>query len=324
LQYETIGDSSALWYFYDADGNPSGIRYKNGDSINDYYFVCNWRGDVIQIYNAAGELVATYDYDAWGRVTENATLADTQNIAEINPIRYRGYYYDSETGLYYVNSRYYDPAVKRFVNSDDSSIVLDDQGKISQYNLFAYCFNNPANMEDKDGEAAANIIGGIVGGVARAALGVLLAKRLGLTGWKKWALISAATVGGAALGAFLGPYAAKIGGKLLALAKSSFRATISAGKTAIRHSKKIAQLIKNAGKLKMTRTVMSHLSSRPYINSTLLIQNIMRAAMPIADKSMKYGLKWVVKGTYNGKSGVWELVINTATNTIVHFLFRSK
>ena len=71
LQYETIGDSSALWYFYDADGNPSGIRYKDHNgTVNDYYFVCNWRGDVIQIYNASGVLVATYDYDAWGKVTD--------------------------------------------------------------------------------------------------------------------------------------------------------------------------------------------------------------------------------------------------------------
>ncbi len=65
-------------------------------------------------------------------------------------------------------------------------------------------------MYDPDGYAAANIIGGIVGGVTGAALGVLLAKQLGVTGWKKWALISAATVGGAALGAFLGPYVAKL------------------------------------------------------------------------------------------------------------------
>ena len=71
LQYETISDDTALWYFYDADGNPSGIRYKdNSGTVNDYYFVCNWRGDVIQIYNASGVLVATYDYDAWGKVTD--------------------------------------------------------------------------------------------------------------------------------------------------------------------------------------------------------------------------------------------------------------
>ena len=149
LQYETIGDSSALWYFYDADGNPSGIRYKDHNgTVNDYYFVCNWRGDVIQIYNASGVLVATYDYDAWGRVSENSTDKDTQNIAEINPIRYRGYYYDSETGLYYVNSRYYDPAVKRFLNADGLiSTGIEDVCK----NMFAYCKNDPVNMADSSG-----------------------------------------------------------------------------------------------------------------------------------------------------------------------------
>lgn len=82
---------------------PYGIRYKKNGVSQDYYFVCNWRGDVVQIYNTSGELVATYDYDAWGRVVENSTDQDTQNIAEANPIRYRGYYYDTETRLYYLN-----------------------------------------------------------------------------------------------------------------------------------------------------------------------------------------------------------------------------
>ena len=153
LQYETLGGSSALWYFYDADGNPSGIRYKdNSGTVNDYYFVCNWRGDVIQIYNASGTLVGSYTYDAWGRVTENATSADTQNITETNPIRYRGYYYDTETRLYYLKSRYYDPAVKRFLNADDSDILQEEQNCLLQYNLYTYCFNNPANMNDDEGE----------------------------------------------------------------------------------------------------------------------------------------------------------------------------
>ena len=159
LQYETLGGSSALWYFYDADGNPSGIRYKNGDSINDYYFVCNWRGDVIQIYNASGTLVGSYTYDAWGRVTENATSADTENITETNPIRYRGYYYDTETRLYYVNSRYYDPAVKRFLNSDDELLSAISTQTLTDKNYFAYCDNNPVGRIDTNGTEWLAIIG---------------------------------------------------------------------------------------------------------------------------------------------------------------------
>ncbi len=164
LQYETLGGSSALWYFYDADGNPSGIRYKNGDGINDYYFVCNWRGDVIQIYNASGTLVGSYTYDAWGRVTENATSADTQNITETNPIRYRGYYYDTETRLYYVNSRYYDPAVKRFVSSDDSILSAATPEALTDKNLFAYCDNNPVTRSDGKGNIWHIVVGAVIGG----------------------------------------------------------------------------------------------------------------------------------------------------------------
>ena len=149
LQYETIGETEALMYFYDADGNPSGIRYINGEEADDYYFVCNWRGDVMQVYNASGVLVASYEYDAWGKViAEKSTDADTQNIAEINPIRYRGYYYDTETRLYYLKSRYYDPAVKRFLNADNET---DIGSKLLSTNLFQYSANNPVNNIDLNG-----------------------------------------------------------------------------------------------------------------------------------------------------------------------------
>jgi len=85
-----------------------------------------------------------------------------------------------------------------------------------QYNLFAYCWNNPVTLVDYTGESPSNIIGGILGGVTGAALGYLLADILGLSGWKKAALIAAATAGGAVLGAFLGPYVAKLGKALAA------------------------------------------------------------------------------------------------------------
>ena len=179
LQYETISDSSALWYFYDADGNPSGIRYKgHNGTVNDYYFVCNWRGDVIQIYNASGVLVGSYDYDAWGKVTENATSADTQNITETNPIRYRGYYYDTETRLYYLKSRYYDPAVKRFFNSDDTD-VLNVQCDLYDKNLYSYCDNNPTMCKDSDGNIWISVAIGVGSQYAADVIGNLVAGKTG-------------------------------------------------------------------------------------------------------------------------------------------------
>ena len=166
LQYEDRGNSNALWYFYDADGTPSGIRFRNnGGVVSDYYFVCNWRGDVIQIYNTAGELVSTYDYDAWGNVTAHETDKDTYGITNINPIRYRGYYYDTETGMYYVNSRYYDPAVKRFVNSDNSILSSASPQALTDKNLFAYCDNNPVTRTDGEGTIWHIVVGAVIGGI---------------------------------------------------------------------------------------------------------------------------------------------------------------
>ena len=179
LQYETINDGSALWYFYDADGNPSGIRYKNGSTINDYYFVCNWRGDVIQIYNALGVLVGSYDYDAWGKVTENATSADTQGITETNPIRYRGYYYDTDTRLYYLKSRYYDPATRRFLNADGSD-NLKPQSDLYDKNLYSYCDNNPTMCVDSDGNIwIASVAIGVGSQYAADVIGNLMAGKTG-------------------------------------------------------------------------------------------------------------------------------------------------
>ena len=141
------------------------MRYKNGSTITDYYFVCNWRGDVIRIYDGAGAVVANYNYDAWGNVisvtdANGAAITDSTHIANVNPLRYRGYYYDSETGFYYVSSRYYDPEIGRWINADSSDTLTANFENFAQYNVFAYCFNNSVNMCDLDGSWAFAIAGG--------------------------------------------------------------------------------------------------------------------------------------------------------------------
>ena len=170
LQYEKFG-TTELWFFYDADGNPSGVRYKNGSTTTDYYFVCNWRGDVIRIYDGAGTVVANYNYDAWGNVisvtdVNGAAITDSTHIANVNPLRYRGYYYDSETGLYYISARYYDPCSKRIINSDNSMLSSASPETLFDKNYFAYCDNNPVSRTDGSGEfwhvAAGAAIGGLL------------------------------------------------------------------------------------------------------------------------------------------------------------------
>lgn len=142
----------------------TGVRYKNGSTTTDYYFVCNWRGDVIRIYDGAGTVVANYNYDVWGNVSSvtdanGAAITDSTHIANVNPLRYRGYYFDSETGFYYVSSRYYDPEIERWINADSSDTLTASFENFAQYNVFAYCFNNSVNMCDLDGFWAFAIAG---------------------------------------------------------------------------------------------------------------------------------------------------------------------
>ena len=126
-------------FIYDNAGKPYALKYDG----TTYYYVLNLQGDVISIITHWGESYGSYTYDAWGNV-----LSVSGDIAYLNPIRYRGYYYDSETRLYYLQSRYYDPQVKRFINADGYTSV--GQGFIG-YNMFAYCGNNPIRFADLDG-----------------------------------------------------------------------------------------------------------------------------------------------------------------------------
>ena len=121
-----------------------------------YWYDKNLQGDIVGVHNSAGTLVAQYVYDAWGnhrQITDgscNDVSADTSHIANINPFRYRGYYYDVETGWYYLNARYYDPTVGRFLSPD---VILGANGGLQGYNLFAYCNNNPVMFADATGYA---------------------------------------------------------------------------------------------------------------------------------------------------------------------------
>ena len=109
-----------------------------------YYYVTNLQGDVMGLADTSGNSVASYTYDPYGKV-----LTATGTLAEKNPLRYRGYYYDSESGLYYLQSRYYDPATRRFVNAD--SYAGTGQGLLG-YNMFAYCGNRPVMRADSTGQ----------------------------------------------------------------------------------------------------------------------------------------------------------------------------
>ncbi len=111
-----------------------------------------------------------YTYNAWGKSLEISDYSEN-NLGTINPLRYRGYYYDQETGLYYLQSRYYDPTVGRFINADDVSF-LGVNGTVLSHNLFAYCGNNPVTRSDSKGEFFLSLaigfgVGSLISGVAK-------------------------------------------------------------------------------------------------------------------------------------------------------------
>jgi len=138
------------------------------------------------VYNQYGTKLVSYTYDAWGNCTTTYVNAGQNSPAQYNPIRYRSYYYDSETGLYYVSSRYYDPEIGRFINAD--AYVSTGQGILGN-NMFAYCNNNPVFMYDPTGElgiVTLMIIGAVVGAGIEYASQVIKNHKAGLTGAEAW------------------------------------------------------------------------------------------------------------------------------------------
>ena len=142
LSSMTVGGNT-LYFSYDASGTPLSVTY-NG---TEYYYATNLQGDVVAILDDDGDAVVSYTYDAWGRpLTTTGDLSST--LGTHNPLRYRGYVYDHETSLYYLQSRYYNPTIGRFLNAD--AFASTGQGLLGN-NMFAYCMNNPTNGCDPCG-----------------------------------------------------------------------------------------------------------------------------------------------------------------------------
>ncbi len=146
-------DGNTLVPLYDNTESVCGITY-NGTA---YYFLKNLQGDIIAITDNTGKDVARYSYDVWGVCTVTQDISNC-DIANINPFRYRGYYFDREIGMYYLQSRYYDPTVGRFVNGDSANLI-----NLSATNLFIYCFNELVNLIDLNGNWPVWIIKKLVG-----------------------------------------------------------------------------------------------------------------------------------------------------------------
>ena len=199
--YHYLGDqlvemtwgSNRMRFSYDAIGAMS-VNY-NG---TDYFYLRNAQGDVTGLVDSAGTKVVSYAYDPWGKTwSASGTLATT--LGTFNPLRYRGYVYDTETGLYYLNSRYYNPTWGRFINADTTDVLGASLDKANwDKNLFAYCDNNPIIRVDHGGQIWM-LIGAAVGAFVSGAVSAI--SQYATTGSINWKTVGINAAAGAVSGA---------------------------------------------------------------------------------------------------------------------------
>ena len=206
ITYQTDGTTS-MYFRYDGSDELIGFEYTVNGVTDEYYYVKNLQGDVIDILDNNGNVVVSYEYDVWGEIISvSGSLAGT--VGQNNPFRYRSYYYDNESGFYYLQSRYYDAGVRRFINADDV-MMLGASGDVLGYNLYTYCENNPVNLIDNTGFFGTPLqwlcaaIGSIIGWV----FGDYVARAIGLNPkgsfWSRagyWAVRGLVVAGGSVLG----------------------------------------------------------------------------------------------------------------------------
>ncbi len=327
-----------IYYIYGVDG-VAGFNHQD----NIYLYRKNVQGDVTHIYkqeeNKTLTLVAQYVYDAWGNCK---ILYSANNIAEFNPFRYRSYYFDTETNLYYLQTRYYDPALGRFISAD--SIEYLDPETLGGLNLYAYCGNNPVMGIDPEGTWDWNKfwqgLGRIVTGVMAVVVGALVLAS-GVAGIAMM-IVAGVTVLAGVLTALNG--SADI--QQAATGENFIRDGIFAGnQTAYDIYAGITEIVAiigtaicgnwlktNAPRIKAYKNVQNYEFSdvlqkadhmdRSYQHSTLLQKQVIKYGKMIKESEGVY--KFTIGGSYCIGGGhlhdiTWKLIVNIVKKSIFHF-----
>ena len=340
---------SDLRYFYDAAGRPAMLQVISGSGGSSvYYYGTNAQGDVIAMYDSDGNLCVSYLYDAWGNLLSSETYTNAGTTARsLNSLLYRGYYFDSETGFYYLQSRYYDPEVGRFLNADNIG-YLGEGSNLTSYNLFAYCGNNPVTGYDPAGTLDwGNLFKGsgwLAVGVTAIAVGVSV-----LTcGVAAPAIMAVAAVTVAAGAATAVNGVSELGEAATGhnfMRDDVFRGNAKAYNTYAHTTAAVAEigtmvcggwLKANAPRIEAYNNVQNytyadgaakHVGERSYYDSTLLKKEIIKYGTMTNEGGGVYTFKAAgtafsnVRQTF--QSGIWELTTINGKGLIGHFLLRS-
>ena len=159
LMSETT-NGQTLWFTYDSNAN----LFSMVTGGKHYFYQRNLQNDIIALVDESGDTVVNYTYDSWGRIL-SITGSRKDTIGQLNPFRYRGYYYDKETGMYYLKNRYYDPELRRFISSDAVTTLAASTETLHNRNLYTYCNQNPITRSDSNGN-----LWTVVAGLAGAAI----------------------------------------------------------------------------------------------------------------------------------------------------------
>ena len=343
---ETSGNITV--YLYDASGSIIGMQYHAAGSASTtwdtYWFEKNLQGDVVAIYNSVGAKLISYTYDAWGNFTPPEDSTSIPAVVTNNPFTYRGYYYDYETGFYYVSSRYYDPEIGRWINADDTTYLGADGTPLS-YNLFAYCKNNPVMGYDPSGTFdwgslaqgggwLATGIAALVVGVSVLTCGVATPLMVG---------VALATAGAGALTVANG--ASEIGEAFTGynvMRDGVFQGNATAYNAYAYSTAAVAQVgtaicggwsAKNAPRIEAYNNIQNykyadgaakHIGQRSYYDSTLLQKQIIKYGSMTSEGNGVYTFR-VAGSSFNVArqlmhQGTWELTTINSMKLIGHFL----
>jgi RHS repeat-associated protein len=302
MELDSLGNRIREYSYQPGIDQPVAVKTSTGT----FYYQLDASGSVGAIWNTSNSTVAGYTYDPYGYAV------DTSGTTLAQPLRWKGREYEGETGLYYMRARYYDPSVGRFISEDPAGL----QGGINPY---AFADGDPVNKSDPTGLTPCDKFVEVTYTDDQGKEHSYLQEVVCVSENPTWP--------GLSIAAFLNELqlAVKVRDGAQVVGDPDFPRPVAAEVPWFIGGPGGAAAEVDVAALKLTSTVAKALESRPYLNSTLIVQEILRAVEGTPDPMGVSGaFRWDAPGAFNGSEGVWQLVIDTKTQTILHFLFTSK